>query len=491
MHKSVSSSAVSLSSSKIGHLEREYQSLEKYKKFHKTFSKFIVGNIADAEIQFTLLTAWDGILFPLYYEKKEQILTQGNQYSQLSPLQRLKEYLFDLRRVTKYFKKVKDQSVLPATDVLAIEYFPNSVQINLPLIKRLSKHTSVSFIASRHKVIEAVGQPDQVRIIDLEPYLSCGIIEFLWISRKIKTLFRQFSSQYSEFQSLMTVLQQGGTSQFFHAYVYVKSIWSILEQLKPRIILSSGFHSVDTRTCLTYGKRFSTATFLFQHGIMERTPLSYYIAPDYVGVWGTYFAKTLPYPPDTHKIVIGSAKHAKLKVKYQSFATKKGNVLIVSSPPSGKFVTKTRYRELAKFYVAVAQQNPSKHFIYKIHPSESLQEAQKIFEKNHSPSNLEVTNSNLYEALAQAEFVICVTSTVAYEAILFQKKLILIDIGYNHLFNFGDRVPRVLPEEPITLTNVFKQFRFVIDAQYAEQFFAIQKDALQNSVNLILSPDKP
>nr|WP_321268050.1 hypothetical protein [uncultured Sulfurimonas sp.] len=168
-----------------------------------------------------------------------------------------------------------------------------------------------------------------------------------------------------------------------------------------------------------------------QHGVMNRYHLGYSFPnnkeiqyfPDRLEIFGKYWKDITPIPLKSNQIVVTGYQYLNENIKkYEK--RDKNNILFLSQDTSGKKLSHLAYD--------FAKQNDEYKIIYKLHPIEfeKWKVEYPLLLKLKNEYNVEIIEDeiNLYTLMNQASYVIGVNSTAIYESILFDCKIILIDL---------------------------------------------------------------
>lgn len=167
-----------------------------------------------------------------------------------------------------------------------------------------------------------------------------------------------------------------------------------------------------------------------QHGVFTPYHLGYSFpvdgymvpyTPDIFYTFGSFWGQSTPLPTAMCCQVKGSSYIFEILTSLQSKA-KKNNIVFVSQGPIS--------RDLMKFAVEVAQLLPEKNVIYRLHPSEILDNCLSRVLALEPPKNFMISQGtpSTYALLAEAEVLVGVSSTVLFEGMLFGCKIIVVKL---------------------------------------------------------------
>ena len=399
-------------------------------------------------------------------------------------VRRSKEFLFRTRNYARWMRGAREGLRKREVEFLSIEFHPNNVLDVLPVMRSLEENHSVAFVASRASVGVKLQQMGVSQPIDLESHMVTSPREFVAFQRDVGRWLRVVRAEVGEFDKLFSLLARALRHLLTSAWFVYNSLLIVLAACRPRVVVSTGFHRVDSRVAWHLAREANARTAFVQHGLLEETPLSKDIFVDSALVWGRAFIGKFR-ADNWH--VVGSPKHAALLRRYAESKKEEQSVLIVSTHASGKYVTESIYSELVSLFVRTAGMLPCKNFVVKLYSTESLDKVRAQYASAGLPPNLEFATGDVYPFLGSCSTVVCITSSVAIESLLFKSKLILIDIGYSHLFPFSASVPCVTGFDPHQLSRAIEEYESNLTEDYASLFFEPVQDPVRRSVEVLES----
>jgi len=215
-------------------------------------------------------------------------------------------------------------------------------------------------------------------------------------------------------------------SQFKLEHNFYDELLKIKKPKKVYMVVGYG-----NKPLLSSCKKNRVEVIEFQHGVLSRYNLAYsyplnqniHYFPDKLYLFGKYWSQTTPLPKKL-KIEYTGFPYLKNIIKKVSINKIKNQVLFISQLPVQNQLIEIAYYFAKKF-----------HFydtIFKFHPNERIRrESRIIMEKAKGMVNFtSITNiqTDIYDLLSSAEFVVGVFSTSIYEAIAFKCKPILIHL---------------------------------------------------------------
>jgi UDP-N-acetylglucosamine 2-epimerase len=135
-------------------------------------------------------------------------------------------------------------------------------------------------------------------------------------------------------------------------------------------------------------------------------------------------------PCPSELLITGSPKHDELRQKYAALSQSKRPLVVFYSTRSGSWVIGVRdfERHLAAVYAA-AKALPDVEFVVKLHPGETRATVERLSTDSSRPPNVRVTQADdAYELLQRCHAAMTVSSTVGYEALLFRRPLLILNL---------------------------------------------------------------
>jgi hypothetical protein len=165
-----------------------------------------------------------------------------------------------------------------------------------------------------------------------------------------------------------------------------------------------------------------------QHGFIDENHPDYFYpedteleyAPDYFFTWGERWKQKEPFQKNVERRVTG---YPFLETFDDSESHDGEKILVISQPI---------YREQLVDFAVTLSESSSKDVVYRLHPSEEIEEYSDVSEK------LKITQAgekSLYNQFKESEAVLGVNSTALYEAIYFGKFVYLLDIPEAPILN--------------------------------------------------------
>lgn len=295
---------------------------------------------------------------------------------------------------------------------------------------------------------ELVDHP-QLRKHFNRPSRERSYLEHNYISYMLKSLITQVKIS-SDDKRLLTSISDRINSEFG----FFINIKDITEKILKKFLWEESFYRQmlkkrdikEIYLVVSYGKealisachREGVKCIELQHGVMSAYHLGYHFPdresipyfPNEIELFGRYWRDSVALPlNNTYTPIKGYSYLNKKLAEFKDIKKIDNQVLFISQGVIGK--------ELSKLAVSYARENKDKKIIYKLHPGEYSRWRDEYKTLLDLPENMVVVDNNeinLYQYLAESNYVIGVYSTVMYEAISMSCRLILVDLpGYEYL----------------------------------------------------------
>lgn len=318
--------------------------------------------------------------------------------------------------------------------VLMSTFHPSTVSTLTPIQDRLSERPDVHqlYIANRYETYDklvgmgykniisawGVGQSEKysINISVLKAFLN----DFFERSFSFGSATSHFKSRFYE------VLQL----KLKFAVSLYEPLKRIIKTYQPNTILISSCSTTDAQLMIYFAKALGINIVEMTHGMFQDTPLLQFQHVPVKLVWCKRQHDVMKkYAPLIQCPVIGNPKHDELKLKFEKSPPQnpfeKPFILFASTPGNNISISWSTYMEILQVYIQVANNFPELIFVWKLHPSENLAKISDVAEKLGAQANFIIKKEgDIYPLLFAAEIVIVVTSTVGFEALLWDKKLI-------------------------------------------------------------------
>lgn len=203
---------------------------------------------------------------------------------------------------------------------------------------------------------------------------------------------------------------------------------ALLKRISPKIIVVAvGYGKEDL---IEAAKILNIPVAELQHGVIYPMHLGYSFSgehvtkltfPDYLLVFGKYWASVADYPITQDKIVSVGYPHMDIEKRKLSANIKKNQILVISQGGLGNAIS--------KFAVELSQLVGEEYnIVYKLHPRET--EGWKKRYPELVDTNVTIINrrdTSLYQLFSESRIQIGVSSTALYEGLAFGLQTFLID----------------------------------------------------------------
>ena len=215
----------------------------------------------------------------------------------------------------------------------------------------------------------------------------------------------------------------------FYGRLYAKII---LRLIRPKAVLIAVHYNVYNQALIEVAKEMKIPTIELQHGRIGESHAAYNFInirnietfPDYVFVYGNYEKEIPRYPITKEQIFAIGYPELEQKAEYYKKIKKENKrkvVTFISSPTDGNIIS--------KYAIEFAKRTKEKDFkiIYKLHPSEYNTWKEQYL--NLTEYKISIVNSNLHDIyyyLGHSDYVIGISSTVLFEAMMFNVNIIIL-----------------------------------------------------------------
>lgn len=198
----------------------------------------------------------------------------------------------------------------------------------------------------------------------------------------------------------------------------------ILVKISPKVIVLNCYYNENMMLLCECAKKLNIPTIELQHGVIGKYHIPYHFRsngqfrclPDYIFTFGQYDKSKMRFPIPNNRII--SVGFPALEDYYNRYSNKTSshksiNLLFVSSNDG-----------VLEQYVSYIVDNLEENYSisYKIHPAEKT----VVFE-NKRIKVIDNKEINIYECLSWADIVIGTYTTVLMEAVMFDKKVLVIN----------------------------------------------------------------
>ncbi|MFN8313174.1 MAG: hypothetical protein U0289_10210 [Cyclobacteriaceae bacterium] len=207
-----------------------------------------------------------------------------------------------------------------------------------------------------------------------------------------------------------------------------------MTEFNPHVVLVSSASTVDAQILVHLCRSMGIKFFEMTHGMFQDTPILRYQNVPVKLVWNRHqYDLMKKYRPEVNCRVIGNPKHDSIVSNFRKAAPKRvytqPYVLLISTPGNNISISRITYLQILSDFIDTARSIPELQFVFRLHPSEDLAKISADAVQFSPPPNFVIDNTNnTYEMLYHTEMVVVSTSTVGYEALLFDKAIICYSI---------------------------------------------------------------
>jgi len=243
--------------------------------------------------------------------------------------------------------------------------------------------------------------------------------------------------------------------KFIEAVKYIEMMLQVVKKEKPDVIVIVDEYGLYGRAAITVGKIKNIPTLAIQHGALTPNDLGWLHSPDEISsgnlinpeycpipdktaVSGEYYKNILTqlgsYPED-RVIITGQPKydilaHAnnffekrKIYDRFNIEHKKKLAVLATQPLPENELLFRSVFREIKKL--------KNMQLVIKLHPNEYDESLHRNIAKEVGLDVILTKDINLFELLNACDVLMTVSSTVALEAMILDKPVIIVDLKTN------------------------------------------------------------
>lgn len=322
------------------------------------------------------------------------------------------------------------------TRVLLLDQHANSTQILIPVWKQLSaspQHQCL-YVAGREKIRRALARhgitaPNLRRC---GPYVAESKLRPPQWSQFVQRYFADLAERYGV-PSPPSVLRSFESAAEYLSEVKLTAIRleQVFHRFRPeQFFVSSGAH-MPARVGELLCRDHDCLSVHIQHGVYKGDKESRDLLADVICLWGEFHRRRMELNPCPSELLItGSPKHDELRQKYAALSQSQRPLVVFYSTRSGSWVIGVRdfERHLAAVYAA-AKALPDVEFVVKLHPGETRATVERLSTNSSRPPNVRVTQADdAYELLQRCHAAMTVSSTVGYEALLFRRPLLILNL---------------------------------------------------------------
>ena len=320
--------------------------------------------------------------------------------------------------------------------VLFLDHSPNSTEILIPIWKQLVnfEKDQVLYVAgneSVYSVLKKVG----INALNIQKCLPASSVMDVKTShwknfiddfineRWIKDFAPCTKSLHQSLYSLVSLIK---TTE-----MVTLRLQNLFKRFKPDVVVTSTHASLEARSSHLLALKDQVRSLHIQHGMYEGGPTFQNSLADVSCLWGQLHKDVLSaYPGHGELIVTGSAKHDSLLDSVKQ-VTQNHKPLIVKfcSRVGGNAINELGYKKHLKAVYRTAAKLNEYDFVVKIHPGDKLETIIPMIEDLPTLVNFRITETDdSYRLIKQSSVVIVYSSTIGFEALLFERRLVILDL---------------------------------------------------------------
>lgn len=418
---------------------------------------------------------------------------------------------FKIRAYLKYRKIKKQNSKIPHNSsvrntngrkILFESNYVNSLHTLLPLVKELQFNSDISYhyILIRDRAFKYL---DNLRIkgIELIEPSEFGKINVKNLKRFVDEFLEEYypdiSTQYFK-KNLLKIL----LNNLQIALNVYKPLEKVIQEYKPDAVVLCTGSSVDARLLIQLAKNNKIPDYVLVHGLLWDTPVIKFNNASTKFVWSEYQSQMMEkYAPSVKSIIKGSPKHSIVKGNLENGSQKRiiqnRYILYATTPPNNVLLGKHEYEEILKSFASASRRFELLDFVIKLHPSEDISDVKALLHKyDGSNSKVKILKAeDTYNLLYFAEMVMVVSSTTGFEAVYFDKPLIIQETtvkAFHYPFKNEGFVKVVNTTEELVKAiggNISKE-PSRIAANIKAKYFLDNPSATKDILNIIASENK-
>lgn len=329
----------------------------------------------------------------------------------------------------------------PAADsnrirVLFLDQYANSTQILIPVWQRLSDNAKYQclYIAGREKVqreLAGRGIPS-VNLRRCEPYVGGGDLVAPKWSELVGRFFDRLESRHG-FATPPSVRASFCAAAGLLSEVKLTALRlkCAFERFRPNVFfVSSGAHSPARMGELLCREHRCVGLHL-QHGLYKGDKETRNLLSETICLWGDFHRRQMERNPCRGKLlVVGSPKHDLLRCKYATMPqSARPLVAFYSSRKASWIIGSEDFERHLQAVCTAARLMPAVEFVIKLHPSEQRDVVERLTADSTRPANVRIAHADdAYELLQRCHVAATVSSTIGYEALLFQRPLLILNL---------------------------------------------------------------
>ncbi|MBX2894296.1 MAG: hypothetical protein KF763_02555 [Cyclobacteriaceae bacterium] len=340
-------------------------------------------------------------------------------------------------KIQKLRRAVGDNKIPSTAEkfrVLMSTFHPGTVSTLIPIQKKLDERENIHqlYIANRyetHLKLNKLGYKNVLSawsVDETERYhIKTSVLKDF-----VRTFFEKkfpFGNATTHFKS---IFYQKLIIKLDFAVSLYAPLLKIFNEYKPDAVVLSSSSPIDAQIMIHLASVRRIKVVEITHGIFQETPILKFQNVPVKLVWNQFQADLMKrFKENVECVLVGNPKHDELLDKFKRTPPvnyfEKPYLLFATTPGNSNSITWTTYLSILKDFVIAAQEDPNMIFVIKLHPTENKVKVAEACTDFGFPENLVIEQEkDVYELLYHAEIVMVVTSTVGYEALLFNKKII-------------------------------------------------------------------
>lgn len=386
--------------------------------------------------------------------------------------------------------------------VLMSTYHPGTVSTLTPVQDRLMERTDVHqlYIANRYEtynkliklgyqnVISAWGVRPSEKIRVNPDVLRGFVNDFFERSFSFGKATPHFKSLF--YAALRKKLQV--------AITLYSPLIKIFDEYRPDAVVLSSSSTIDAQLMVHIAALNNIKAIEITHGLFQETPILKFQNIPIKLVWNQFQADLMKtFKNEVDCILVGNPKHDLLLEKFRKNPPlnhyKKPYILFATTPGNNNNISATTYLRILIDFVMAAQQDYEMLYVIKLHPTENMAKVVADCNSIGAPKNLVVEqNKDVYELIYHAVIVMVVTSTVGYEALLFNKKIITYNVENSEKWLPFSKYKLAISvnsaEDILFAINELKNERIIDLASDKKSYFVYSDgNAINRTIDIILS----
>jgi len=342
----------------------------------------------------------------------------------------------EIKQRTEIVQRVNPSRNTDGQKILFESNYVNSLHTLLPLVKKLQDRPDISshYVLVRKEAYEYLANI-KINGIELLNPVKYGKIDVrnlkYFVDEFVRQHFADVSTAY--FKTILFTVLLRNFRQALAIYQPLKRV--LLEYNPDAIVLCTG-SSVDARLLIQLAKKRDIPDYVLVHGLLWDTPVIAFNNCSVKFVWSEHQAQMMKkYAPSVKSIVTGSPKHSAIKTNLEKAGQKSiiegPYILYATTPPNNVLLQERDYMALLKSYADASKQFKHLKFVIKLHPSEDITKVEKRLHQVDGPKSdvIILKAEDTYNLLYFATMVMVVSSTTGFEAVYFEKPLIIYETG--------------------------------------------------------------